>query len=174
MNVQILAKKMGVSKDFNEYAEKKLAKLDKFFGSEANARIVLKEIKDEVKVELTVTYNSLLFRAEDSAPDKRDALDTDVDKIIRQIRKNKTKVAKKIKSKSLDEIPVDETVGESDIVISRHKKFVMHPMTEEEAVLQMELLGHEFFMFRNAETGEINVVYKRKAGDYAVLVPEDE
>jgi putative sigma-54 modulation protein len=174
MNVKITAKKMTVSDSFKEYAQDKLdSKLDKFFGGQADAKIVLTEIKSDIIVELTVKYDGILFRAEQRAADKRDALDADVDKIVRQIRRNKTKIEKKLKDVSFD-IPFDDSIDESEIQISRHKKFVMHPMSEEEAVLQMELLGHDFFMFRNAETGDVNVVYKRSQGDYAVLIPEDE
>ena len=174
MNLQITAKKMTISDSFTEYAQDKLdSKLDKFFGEGASAKIVLSEVKTDVIVELTVKYNNMIFRAEQKAPDKRDALDADVDKIIRQIRRNKTKVAKQIKSQSLA-ASFDDSVDEEEIDITRHKKFIMHPMSEEEAVLQMEMLGHAFFMFRNAETGDINVVYRRSQGDYAVMVPEDE
>lgn len=174
MNLQITAKKMTISDSFTEYAQDKLdSKLDKFFGDGASAKIVLSEVKTDVIVELTVKYNNMIFRAEQKAPDKRDALDADVDKIIRQIRRNKTKVAKQIKSQSLA-ASFDDSVDEEKIDITRHKKFIMHPMSEEEAVLQMEMLGHDFFMFRNAETGDINVVYRRSQGDYAVMVPEDE
>jgi putative sigma-54 modulation protein len=174
MNVKIISKKITVSDSFREYTQDRLdSKLDKFFGSDADARVVLSEIKDEIIVELTVKYNNMLYRAEQQAPDKRDALDADIDKIIRQIRRNKTKIEKKLKSQAFS-APFEEPVQESDIVIARHKTFVLRPMTEEEAILQMEMLGHTFFMFRNGDTGEVNVVYRQKNGNYAVLVPEDE
>ena len=175
MKLNITAKKMNISESFAEYAEKKLAtKLDKFFGEEADAKIVLKEMKSDIIVELTVRYNNMIYRAEQVAADKRDALDADIDKIIRQIRRNKTKLEKKIKANAFDALAFDEPESEKSIVVDRHKTFIMRPMSEEEAVLQMEMLGHEFFMFRNADSGDINVVYKRRGGSYAVLVPEDE
>ena len=94
MTTQITAKKMQLSPSFSEYAEERLSsKLDKFFGSEANAKITLSTIKNKIILELTVTYNGLMFRAEQSAEDKNDALDACIDKIIRQIRKNKTKLS---------------------------------------------------------------------------------
>lgn len=174
MKLNIIAKKMNVSASFTDYAQKKLdSKLNKFFGDEADARIVLTEIKTDIIVELTVKYNQMIYRAEQRAADKKDALDADIDKIIRQIRKNKTKIEKKLKEQAFD-APFDDSVEEEKYDISRRKKFVMHPMTEEEAALQMDLIGHDFFIFRNAETGDINVIYKRSGGGYAVIIPEDE
>ena len=153
MKITITAKKMQIPQNFTEYAEKRLsAKLDKFFGSEAEAKITMATHKNLIVIELTVTYNNLIYRAEQSAVDKEDALDASIDKIIRQIRKNKTRVEKKLKEAAF-------------------KKFVMHPMDLDEAILQMDLLGHSFFMFTNANTGEVNVVYKRADGKYAVLEP---
>ena len=102
------------------------------------------------------------------------ALDDAIDKIIRQIRKNKTKVEKKLKDAAFKEAfayPVPETF---DYEVIKHKKFKMRPMDIDEAILQMNLLDHEFFMFTNAETGLINVVYKRSDGNYAVLEPDND
>ena len=92
MKLQITAKKMQVPQTFNEYADKKLTKLDRFFGDEADAKLTVSTLKDDIIIELTVKYENLIFRAEQRAKDKNDALDACVDKIIRQIRKNKTKV----------------------------------------------------------------------------------
>ena len=93
MNVKITSKKMNTPQNFTEFAEEKLsAKLDKFFGDDAEAKITLSEFKNQIVVELTVKYNNMIYRAEQSAIDKEDALDASIDKIIRQIRKNKTKI----------------------------------------------------------------------------------
>ena len=171
MKITITAKKMQIPQNFTEYAEKRLsAKLDKFFGSEAEAKITMATHKNLIVIELTVTYNHLIYRAELSAVDKEDALDASIDKIIRQIRKNKTRVEKKLKEAAFMGM-MEEPVAEADHEVIRHKKFVMHPMDLDEAILQMDLLGHSFFMFTNANTGEVNVVYKRADGKYAVLEP---
>ncbi len=171
MKITITAKKMQIPQNFTEYAEKRLsAKLDKFFGKEADAKITMSARKNLIVIELTVTYNSLIYRAEQSAVDKEDALDASIDKIIRQIRKNKTRVEKKLKEAAFVDL-YEDSVVESEHEIIRHKKFVMHPMDVDEAILQMDLLGHTFFMFTNANTGEVNVVYKRSDGKYAVLEP---
>ncbi len=171
MKMTITAKKMQIPQNFTEYAEKRLnSKLDKFFGEEADAKITMATHKNLIVIELTVDYNNMMYRAEQSAVDKEDALDAAIDKIIRQIRRNKTRVEKKLKESAFQDV-YEDVVVESDYEVIRHKKFVMHPMDVEEAILQMNLLGHTFFMFLNANTGETNVVYKRADGKYAVLEP---
>lgn len=172
MTTQITAKKMQISPSFTDYANEKLSsKLDKFFGSDAAAKLTLSTVKNKIVMELTVIYNGLTFRSEQSAEDKNDALDACIDKIIRQIRKNKTKVAKQLRDSSFGdqyEAVPDEQV---DYTVIRHKQFELRPMSVDEAILQMNLLGHTFFMFKNAETGDVNVVYKREDENYAVLEP---
>ncbi len=174
MNIQITAKKMQISQSFTDYAEERLSsKLDKFFGDEANSKLTLSTIKNQIVLELTVTYNGLMFRAEQSAEDKNDALDACIDKIIRQIRKNKTRLSKQLRDETFTnkfESIEDEQV---DYTVIKHKTFELRPMSVEEAILQMNLLGHGFFMFKNAETGAINVVYKRADENYAVLEPKE-
>ncbi|MBQ8962027.1 MAG: ribosome-associated translation inhibitor RaiA [Ruminococcus sp.] len=175
MKTTITAKKMQVPQNFTEYAEKRIdSKLDKFFGSEADAKIVMSEVKNQIILELTVKYNSMIFRAQNTAIDKTDALDAAIDKIIRQIRKNKTKVEKKLKDTAFKEAFAEPVEEIPDYEIIKHKKFKMRPMDVEEAILQMNLLSHEFFMFTNAATGQINVVYLRDDGKYAVLEPDME
>lgn len=174
MKLQITAKKMQVPQTFNEYADKKLTKLDRFFGDEADAKLTVSAFKDDIVIELTVKYENLIFRAEQRAKDKNDALDACVDKIIRQIRKNKTKVEKRLKANAFD-VQDSETVEEqSRYEIIKRKKFTLRPMNEEEAILQMNMLDHNFFMFKNGDTGEINVVYKRGDGNYAILEPSKD
>lgn len=172
MKMTITAKKMQIPQNFTDYAEERISqKLDKFFGSEADAKITIAEHKNTIILELTVFYNNMIYRAEQSAEDKKDALDASIDKIIRQIRKNKTRVEKKLKDTAFKNAFIDE-VDESNYEVIRRKTFKLHPMTTEEAILQMNLLGHSFFMFTNAATGDINVVYKRADNKYAVLEPE--
>lgn len=171
MKTTITAKKMQIPQKFTEYAETTLnSKLNKFFGDEADARVTMSCHKNLIIIELTVEYNNMIYRAEQSAVDKEDALDASIDKIIRQIRKNKTKIEKKLKESAFVDA-YEDVIPESEYEVIRHKKFVMRPMDVEEAILQMNLLGHTFFMFANAETGETNVVYKRADGKYAVLEP---
>ena len=174
MKVTVNAKKMQISQSFTEHAQKRLdAKLDKFFGDEAEAKIMLSEQKGQITCELTVRYNQMIFRAEQTAVDKNDALDAAIDKIIRQIRKNKTRLEKRLKDSAFKQ-EFQDTVEEADIQVIRSKKFKLRPMAVEEAVLQMNMLGHSFFMFKNAATGAINVVYRRDDGGYAVLEPDED
>ena len=172
MKVTITARKMQVPQSFPEYAEKRLdSKLSKFFGDEAYAKITMTEHKDQIILELTVRYNNMIFRAERAAEDKNDALDNTIDKIIRQIRKNKTKIEKRLKDTAFKDANSDFADEQVDYEVIKHKTFVMRPMNIDEAILQMNMLGHSFFMFCNAQTGGTNVVYRRDDGDYAVLEP---
>ena len=172
MKVTITAKKINISQAFTEYAEQKLgAKLDRFFPEEAEAKVTLAERREMIVLELTVSYNGIIYRAEETARDKNDALDVTIDRIIRQIRKHKTKVEKNLRENAFAGLAPE--AEETDYEVIRYKNFKMKPMTVEEAILQMNLLGHTFFMFKNAESGIVNVVYKRDEGNYAVLVPED-
>ncbi len=172
MKVTIAAKKLNISQAFTEYAEQKLnAKLDRFFPEEAEAKITLAERRDMIILELTVKYNGIIYRAEQTAKDKNDALDVTVDRIIRQIRKQKTKVEKSLRADAF--IGLDPEPEEQEYEVIRYKTFEVRPMTVDEAILQMNLLDHAFFMFKNAETGLINVVYRRDEGNYSVLVPDE-
>ena len=172
MKVIITAKKLNISQAFTDYAEQKLnAKLDRFFPDEAEARITLAERRDMIILELTVKYNGIIYRAEQTAKDKNDALDVTVDRIIRQIRKQKTKVEKNLRADAF--VGLAPEPEEKDYEVIRYKKFSLRPMSVDEAILQMNLLDHTFFMFKNVETGAVNVVYRREEGNYAVLVPEE-
>lgn len=176
MDVKFVTKKMNVAQDFMDKAVNKLTKLDRFFGNEASAVVNLSPLRDLVTLELTVKHDGILYRAEHTAEDKFEALDYVTDRIIRQIRKNRTRLEKRLRESAFEVIdsdvghPVQEPEGEFNVV--RRKSFVLRPMSAEEAILQMNLLGHSFFMFKNAETGETSVVYRRNDGDYAVLEPE--
>lgn len=172
MKVTIAAKKLTISQAFTDYAEQKLnAKLDRFFPEEAEAKITLAERREMIILELTVKYNGIIYRAEQSAKDKNDALDVTIDRIIRQIRKQKTKVEKSLRQGAFAGLEPEAEEREYEVI--RYKTFALKPMTVDEAILQMNLLDHEFFMFKNAETGLVNVVYRREEGNYSVLVPEE-
>ena len=170
MKIVITGRKCSPRESFKERAEKKLAKVERFFGDEAEAKITATVEKSGQTVEITVINNGMIFRAQERAENMNDALDKCVDSLVRQIRKNKTRVEKKLKEAAFTGM-LEEPVVEADHEVIRHKKFVMHPMDLDEAILQMDLLGHSFFMFTNANTGEVNVVYKRADGKYAVLEP---
>lgn len=176
MKITIVGRKCTPKESFKEHAEKKLAKIDKFFGGEGNAKVTASVNKNNTTtVELTVQNAGLFFRSQATAADMSDALDKCVDNMIRQIRKNKTKVEKKIKSGNFDALVAEEAVEEeTEYSIVRQKSVVVKPQTLEEAILQMNLLEHDFYLFENADTGDVNVVYVRNDGGYGVLEPEKE
>ena len=175
MKFNIIGRKIEVSEKKRDYIEKKLSRLDKFFKDEAEARIVIGTVKDNEFIEVSVYSTGMIYRAEVIDTDVFCAADKSVDIIERQIRKNKTRLEKKIKRDAYDDKTMlngevyidDEEIPEFKIV--KKKRFQIKPMSAEEAVLQMNLLGHEFFVFKNIDTDEMNVVYKRKDGNYALI-----
>ena len=175
MKFNIIGRKMEVSNKYRQYLEKRLSKLDKFFKDEAEARVVIGPIKENEYVEATVYAGGMIYRAEAIDTDVLCATDKIVDIVERQIRKNKTRLEKKIKREALDDTILlngnQYTEGEdlSEFKISKKKRFQLKPMSVEEAILQMNLLGHNFFVFKNHTTQEMNVVYKRNDGNYAVI-----
>lgn len=175
MKINIIGRKITVTDKIKDYADKKLGKLDKFFKEEPESRIVIGTIKDNEYVEASIYASGMIYRAEVVDVDVITAMDKIVDVIERQIRKNKTRLEKKIKREAINDnilISGDNyTDGEdvSEFKIVKRKKFAVKPMTPEEAVLQMNLLGHSFFVFKNAQTDQMNVVYKRQDGNYAII-----
>ena len=171
MKVTIAAKKLNISQSFTDYAEQKLsAKLDRFFPEDAEAKITLAERRDLIILELTVKYNGIIYRAEQTARDKNDALDVTIDRIIRQIRKHKTKIEKSLRENAFTGLAPEPE--ETDYEVIRYKNFRMKPMTVEEAILQMNLLEHSFYVFIDADTMNAAVVYRRKDGDYGLILNE--
>lgn len=173
MKILVVAKQIEITDDLRELFDKKLKKFDKFFGPETEAKLTLKERRnDEKKLELTINMNGTLFRAEETEPTFQTALDQAMSSIERQIRKHKTRLQKRIRTKSFDtamaSVPDSEEEKEFDI---RVKEFDIKPMTAEEAILQMNLLDHSFFVFENEKSGKINVVYKREGSSYGLIEP---
>ena len=175
MKTNIYVRKIELGKEKKEMLIKKIDKLGKFFDDEAQADIVVSEQKDKMIVEVTIRTADMIYRAEERDVEVYNAADDIVDAITKQIRKNKTRLAKKLREGVSKEVEFfDETVQDDvEIKIVKTKTHHVKPMSAEEAVLQMNLLGHEFFMFKNAESGLVNVVYRREEGNYSVLVPEN-
>ncbi len=175
MKFKIIGRKYDLTDKIKDYVEKKLGKLDKFFKDESEARVVIGTIKDNDYIEATIYAGGMIYRAETSDKEILAAIDKIVDVIERQIRKNKTRLEKKIKrDATLDNMLLSGnayTEGEEtkEFEIVKTKRFTVKPMSSEEAVLQMNLLGHNFFVFKNQETDEMNIVYKRKDGKYAII-----
>lgn len=175
MKFTFACKKISLNDSIKEYAEKKISKLDKYFPEEADAFVTFAvEKKNRCVVELTIrAANGTLFRAQTEDPDgdMRCAIDEAVSFIDRRIRKNKTRLAKNLRAEALvPEVPAEFDVAEEpayDLV--RTKRFTVKPMSTEEAILQMNLLDHSFYVFRNVETETVSVVYRRNNGGYGLI-----
>ena len=173
MKITYTERKVNLRDNFKQRVEKKLSKFDKIFSDEAQAFVVVTVDKNSQTVEITIRDKSMVYRAENTMPEMNDAVDKCVDVLGRQLRKNKSKLEKRLRSGSLEELvaPVDEPEVEEDYTIVRTKEIPVKPITVDEAILQMNMVGHKFYMFTNAETGEVNVVYLRDDGKYGLLQP---
>ena len=173
MKITIYGKQMSVRDSLKVAVEKKLLKFDKFFGEDTEAYVTCKVRKGVKIIEITVNYGGTTFRCEEESDTFITALDRAIEGLERQIRKNKTRLEKTVKRGAfiLTEDDDDEYVEEGNFEI-RVKTFPFRPMTAEEAILQMNLIGHSFYAFTDAESGKVCVVYKRKEGSYGLIVPE--
>lgn len=175
MNITIVGRKCTPRESFKDRAELKLRKVEKFFGPDATAKVTATVEKNIKIVEITLQKSGFIFRAQERAQDLEEALDNCVDSLIRQIRKNKTKLERRLREVSFDEVfnAPDAAEEETEYDVVRTKAVILKPQTVDEAILQMNMLGHEFYMFRNAESEEINVVYRRNDGGYSILEPDE-
>ena len=173
-------KKVNVPNYIHNYAEKKVGKLDRFFKEDATASLTFSVEKDRNQVEVTIRSSGTIFRVSESTSDMHASIDAAVASLERQIRKNKTRLEKRLRTGAFERtveaeissfVPDGPEEGEYKIV--RTKTFPIKPMTQEEAILQMNLLGHSFFAFKNEDAGgAFAVVYRRNDGDYGII--EDE
>lgn len=173
MKITYTARKVNLRDNFKERVEKKLKKFEKIFSEDATVNVVVTMNKNNQTVEITIKDNSMIYRAEKTQLEMNDALDKCVDVLGRQLRKNKAKLEKKLKSGSIDDLfeaPVEE-VEEDEYKVLRTKSIPVKPITIDEAILQMNMIGHKFYMFTNVDTNEINVVYTRDDGAYGLLEP---
>ena len=172
MRFIIRGQKIEVTKPIKDYIVEKVSKLDKYFNNpdDIRARVTIKVKGTEQTVEVTIIAMKFTLRVEVSQKDLYASIDLVVDKLERQIRKNKTKMqVKKVKT-AFDEFNLDiESDEDNKNSIIKRKKLETKPMSEDEAVLQMELLSHDFFIFKNSRTHNISVVYKRKDGNYGII-----
>lgn len=174
MKLIISGKNINVTDSLRDKINKKLGKLDKFFSPDTEAHATMSVEKMRQILEVTILYNGILFRAEVANEDMYTCIDRAIEILEGQIRKNKTRLEKKLRYDTAEDedFKPDFSEEEQEFKVVRTKRFAIKPMTVEEAILQMNLLGHEFFMFSNAETNEVNVVYKRKSGNYGLIEPE--
>ncbi len=178
MKYNIVGRKVNLRDNFKERVEKKLGKFEKIYSEEAEATVTVTLEKNRQTVEVTIRDGSMVYRAESTALEMNDALDAVVDILGGQIRKNKTKLSKKMKADSLEQYLMEFNASDEDAMLDedysvvRTKTISVKPLSVEEAILQMNLIGHEFFMFLNSSTNAVNVVYKRKGNTYGLLEPE--
>lgn len=175
MRITVTGKNIIVTDALKDRVIKKLTKFDKFFGADTEATATLSVERDRHIFEVTIPFNGIILRGEDATDDMYTSIDNVMEKLERQIRKQKTKLERKLKDMDLRfdtlfESNADEE--EDEVQIVKTKRFAIKPMPAEEAAMQMELLGHSFFVFSNSDTEEVNVIYKRKDGNYGLIEPE--
>ena len=187
MQIQIRGKNIQLTDSLRTYAENKVSKLEKFYDQITHADVSLiveknKNVEETHKVEITLHANGAIIRGEESTISMYSSIDVAVDKLERQLKKYKQKLftslsrEKKRENQGFAQMQNAQSIEEKPVVpseprIVRSKRFAMKPMDPEEAALQMELLGHDFHVFLNPETNQINVVYKRKDGNYGLIEP---
>jgi putative sigma-54 modulation protein len=175
MKVIITSKSLNASDHLKDTIESKFRKLGKFFSDEINANIMLSLEKGRQKIEATINAKGTIFRAEETTNDIYNGVDRVVDKLAAQMSKFKTKLQRKHKdNKAIQFADVPDPIEEEqeELALVRRKKFDLLPMSADEAILQMELLEHNFFVFLNMETDGVGVVYKRRDGNYGLLETE--
>ena len=180
MKFTFTEKKMDSSEELRAYSERKIGKLDRFFKNEADAYVTFSIERGRFLAEITIHNNGLYYRASELTNDMYASVDSGVAAIERQIRRNKTRLEKRLREGALEReavpafVPAEDEEAE-EFRIVRSKRFSIKPMSPEEAILQMNLLDHEFFVFKNMdEEDAISVVYKRKQGGYGLISDDGE
>ena len=171
MRIDIRGDKVKITEAIKSQIEEKLGKLDQYFENpeELKAYVVVRVRNKEQIIEVTIPTPKFTLRAETSEEDLYTAIDLTIDKLERQIRKNKTKMRRKFKDVLQYEMMMDITKDEEESSIVKRKAIELRPMDEEEAILQMELVDHDFFVFKNVDTESVSVLYKRKDGSYGII-----
>lgn len=174
MKFNIRGQKLEVTAAIRSYIEEKIGRLEKYFEnpSDITANVLIKVRGKDQVVEVTIPAPKLILRGEESNKDLYASIDLVSDKLERQIRKNKTRMSSKNNKKNITDFIAEFSVDEEELdknVIVKRKHIDMKPMNEEEAILQMELVGHEFFVYKDSENNNICILYKRKDGDYGII-----
>ena len=176
MEIIIRGDKLKITDSMHDYIEEKLGKLEKYLknSDEIRDNVIVKVKNHEQRVEITIPLKTYIVRAEETKDDFYAAVDKALDTLERQIRKNKTRMmSKQVKTSfDFDINEIEQEIEKEEKKIVKRKTVEVKPMNEEEAILQMELLGHEFYMYKDSESGKSAVVYKRKDGNYGVIESE--
>ena len=175
MNIILSGRNIEVTEALKNAVEDKLSKYEKYFKSDIDVHATMGVQKNRQIFEVTIPLkNDVIIRVEESSEDMYSSIDLAVDKLARQIQKHKTKLEKRFRTHDtirFEQIPLTANMVEADHSVVKTKKFPIKPMDAEEAILQMEMLGHNFFVFKNSENDEVNVVYLRKDGKYGLIEP---
>ena len=178
MQITLRGKNIDLTDALRDYVEKRLGKFDKYFQQPLVAQVTLSVERDRHIVEITIPVNDIVLRGEEATGDMYSSIDLVVEKIERQVHKYKTRINRKLREtggKGLGELILEAASNNNneaeDQRVVKTKRFPLKPMIVDEAIMQMNLVGHDFFVFANADTDEINVVYRRKDGDYGLLEP---
>ena len=178
MKYVFVGKKIEITENLKDKICKKIDKLDKFFFEDSQAKVVLTKERERYIVEVTVHQKGLIFRAEDTNYELMSAVEKIVDILERKMRKNKTRLSKKVREDAYETYTfspeIDAEESEEPLKIIKSKSFPVKPMNVEEAILQMNLLSHTFFVFKNDVDGRANVVYKRKNGGFGLIETEND
>ncbi len=174
MKIKIIAKNIELTKGLKEAVEKKLSKLEKYFNPEVVAHVTLSVQKNRQIVEVTIPFNGVTLRGQEDLEDMYASMDLVVDKLEGQIRKQKTKLQRRQIGDSLRYQVITDLDNEEteEPKVVKTKRFSIKPMSVDEAILQMELLGHSFFVFEDSDNDDVCVLYKRKDGNYGLIEPE--
>ncbi len=174
MRIIITGKGMDVSEYLKETVNKKVSKLSRYFWKDTEAHVTMSVEKARQIVEVTIPFDGVVLRGEEATTDMYASIDRVVDKIEKQIHKHRTALRKRLHESAFDQDAYEQYELEEEALpkVVRTKRFVVKPMDVNEAQMQMELLGHQFFVFRNAMTNEVNVIYKRKDGDIGLIEPD--
>ena len=174
MNIIIRGKHIEVTDALKDYVYKRVGKLEKYSDEFMDVIVTLLVEKGRHRVEVTAPIHGIILRGEEETGDMYSSIDMVIEKLERQIDKYRTRINKRMRSKVLKDHEPDHTGGIEELreQVVKNKKFNTKPMTVDEAIMQMNLIGHNFFVFTNSDTQQINVVYKRKNGDYGLLEPE--
>lgn len=172
MIVTIIGRNMEITDYLKELTLKKLEKIEKYFSADTEAQVVMSVEKSRHSIEITIPYRGGIIRGEETTTDMYASIDNVIAKLERQILKHKTRLSKNLRYEEASEADEYEDEYDHGPEIVKVKRFSMKPMSVEEAMLQMDLLGHSFFVFTNSETGDINVLYSRKDGNYGLIEPD--
>ena len=175
MKIQVTGINLNVTDALRDVASKKIKKLDRYFEPDTDVNVVLSVEKACQIVEVTIAFDGAILRGEESTDDMYTSIDNVVKKLEKQIQHHRTRLEKRLRGGAFVDAPLEYgEEPEESLKVVRTKRFAVKPLDIEEAALQMQLLGHDFFVFRNADSGEVNVIYRRKDGKIGLIEPTFE